>query len=188
MRAPAVVAQKALYPPTASGRFDLLINGRVQTAAAGDRAVAGPVALDAGDRVVVSERAAAGTRASDYVSAVECRSRAGRGPVVAHAPGRRVSYTATADQVVVCVLINLRRNPPTPAPTPQPDPVPAPAGGGIADLDLRVTSRAVRKRIPAGADARWLVNVRNPSPVAATDVRLVVGVRQAGLRLRARFR
>ena len=186
VRAPAVVAQKVLYPPSASGRFDLLINGRVQAAAAGDRAVAGPVALDAGDRVMVSERAAAGTRASDYVSAVECRSRAGRGPVVAEAPGRRVTYTAAADQVVACVLINLRRNPPAPAPTPQPDPVPAPAGGGIGELDLRVTTRAIRKRIPAGADARWLVNVRNRSPVPATAVRLVGEVRQAGLRLRTR--
>jgi Prealbumin-like fold domain len=110
VRAPAVVAQKVLYPPDASGRFDLLINGRVQAAAAGDHAVAGPVAVDAGDRVVVSERAAAGTRASDYVSAVQCRSRAGRGPVVAQAPGRSVSYTAAAAQVIVCVLINLRQS------------------------------------------------------------------------------
>ena len=186
VRAPAVVVQKALYPPSASGRFDLLINGRVQAVAAGDRAVAGPVALEAGDRVVVSERAAAGTRASDYVSAVQCRSRAGRGPVVAQAPGRRVSYTATADQVVACVLVNLRRNPPAPAPAPHPDPAPAPAGGGIGELDLSVTSRAVSKRIPAGADARWLVTVRNRSPVAATDVRFAVEVRQAGLRLPTR--
>ncbi len=181
VRAPAVVAQNVLYPPGASGRFDLLINGRVQTAAAGDRAVAGPVALDAGDRVVVSERAAPGTRASDYVSGVECRSRAGRGPVVAEALRRRVSYTATADQVVACVLINLRRIPPAPAPPPQPNPAPAPAGGGIGELDLDVTARAISQRIAAGADARWFVTVRNPSAVSATAVRLVIDVHQAGL-------
>ncbi len=186
VRAPAVVAHEVLYPSSASGRFDLLINGRVLTAAAGDRAVAGPVALDAGDRVVVSERAAAGTRASDYVSTVQCRSRAGRGPLVAEALGRRVTYTATADQVVACVLINLRRDPPVPIPTPLPDPVPAPAGGGVGDLDLRVTSRAITTRIASGGDAGWLVIVRNPSPVPATDVRLVVGVRQARQRLRVR--
>ena len=185
VRAPAVVAQEVLYPEGAAGRFDLRINGRVEAADAGDGAVAGPVALEAGDRVVVSERAATGTRGSDYVSAVQCRSRAGRGPIVAQARGTRVSYTAAAGQVVGCVLLNLRRSPPAPAPAPQPDPAPAPTGGGIGELDLRVTGRAVSARIPAGADARWLVRVRNPSEVAATDVRLVAAVRQAGLRPRA---
>ena len=103
--------------------------------------------------------------------------------LVAHALRRRVTYTAAADQVVVCVLVNVRRNPPAPAPTPQPDPAPAPAGGGIGELDLRVTTQAIGKRVPAGADARWLVNVHNRSPVAATDVRIVVAVHQAGLPL-----
>ena len=133
---------------------------------------------------MVSERAAAGTRASDYVSAVQCRSRAGRGPIVAQAPGSRVAYTAAAGQVVACVLINIRRSPPAPSPVPQPDPSPTPPGGGVGELDLQVTARPVSTRIPAGADARWLVRVRNRSHVAATDVRLAAAVRQAEMRLR----
>ena len=83
----------------------------------------------------------------------------------------------------MCVLFNVRRNPPAPAPTPQPDPAPAPAGGGIGALDLGVTTQAIGKRVPAGADARWLVNVHNRSPVAATDVRIVAAVHQAGIAL-----
>ena len=93
-----------------------------------------------------------------------------------------MTYTAAANQIVACVLVNLRLDPPAPAPVPQPDPVPAPAGGGVGELDLRVTARAITPRVAAGADARWLVTVRNRSEVAATDVRLAAAVRQAGIR------
>ena len=57
---------------------------------------------------------------------IACRA----GPIVAEATGTRVSYQAADDQIVACVLVNLRRNPPPPAPVPVPDPAPVPAGGG----------------------------------------------------------
>jgi hypothetical protein len=63
--------KKSLAPPTDPGRFDLLVDGQVKLAAAGD-----------GDRVSVevppgvydvSEQAAAGTDTSLYQSSVDCR-------------------------------------------------------------------------------------------------------------------
>ena len=43
---PAVVMQEQIFPASAPGRFDLLVNGTVVAAAARDQTVAGPVAVD----------------------------------------------------------------------------------------------------------------------------------------------
>ncbi len=66
-----LVVEKQLEPSSDPGRFDLLVNGRVVVAAAGDGAIrASRVRPGA---YTVSEVAAAGTNAANYRSSVECK-------------------------------------------------------------------------------------------------------------------
>ena len=91
VRAPAVVAHKVLYPPGASGRFDLLINGRVQAAAAGD--ARSPVPSRSRGRSGRGVRARGrrdASRPTTFRPSVPIAC--GRGPVVAHARAPRDLY------------------------------------------------------------------------------------------------
>ena len=134
---PAILVEKVMAPEDA-GRFDLRVNGRVVAENAGDHTIAGPVRV-ASRRVTVSERAVPGTGQDDYDTAIECRSRAGSGPVVATARAPSVTFDTPPRSVVRCVLLNLAKrqpsppSPPSPSPPAQPPVSPAAAKG---ELDL----------------------------------------------------
>ena len=117
---PAVVLRKELELPGDDGRFDLSVNGDTVAPAAGDGAVAGPT-LAPGGTVSVAEAPAAGTDGGDYASGIQCRNRAGRGDVIAHARGRRVNFSVAPRSLVVCLLLNVAQDTP-----PEPTPIPAP--------------------------------------------------------------
>ncbi len=169
----AVVLQTALVPKTDSGRFALLVNGTLAGAAAGDGTTIGPIVVPAG-RVTVSERAAGGTRDADYSSAIQCRSNAGRGPVLSSAAAREVSFDAAATDVVACVLLNVHRHKQHGLLTPPP------RGAGAEGLDLGTQVIAVDPRVRAGSTARFLVRVTNRGALDATNVRIVHVLRGPG--------
>jgi hypothetical protein len=99
-----LVVKKQLEPSSDPGRFDLLVNGRVVVAAAGDGATrASRVRPGA---YTVSEVAAAGTNAANYRSSVECKvgtrgTRVRLGSVYAELRLR-------SGQLAVCTFRNVR--------------------------------------------------------------------------------
>ena len=103
-----LVVAKQLGPPTDPGRFDLLVNGAVVLAAAGDGA-SRAVSVDPG-RHTVSETPSPGTIAGDYVSTAECqllgrRPRLRSGPVYAN-------VDLLSGQRALCTFWNVRRGVP----------------------------------------------------------------------------
>lgn len=191
VHAPAVVLRAAVEPSGDPGRFDLRVNGRLVASAAADGAVAPPERVGSGT-VTVSERAAAGTAQAGYATAIACRSRAGRGPLIAAGAGTSLRFSPAGADVVVCTLLNVARRPP--APPPAPPGVPGlPAAGSLlapvtadgvaaspdaADLVVRATPARQRVRVPGIARVR--VRVENRGPLAATDVRTAVSARRGG--------
>ncbi len=177
---PAILVEKVMAPDDA-GRFDLRVNGRVVAEDAGDHTIAGPVRV-ASRRVTVSERAVPGTDQDDYDAAIECRSRAGSGPVVAAARAPSVTFDTPPRSVVRCVLLNLAKrqpsppSPPSPSPPAQPPVSPAAAKG---ELDLVLRTRALAPVIAPGGRARFRIRVTNRGPLPATHVRIVPHLRQA---------
>ena len=99
-----LVVEKQLEPSSDPGRFDLLVNGRVAVAAAGDGASrASKVRPGA---YTVSEVAAAGTNPANYRSTVECkvgtrRTRVRSGSVYA-------DLRLRSGQLAVCTFRNVR--------------------------------------------------------------------------------
>ena len=99
-----LVVEKQLEPSSDPGRFDLLVNGRVVVAAAGDGAIrASRVRPGA---YTVSEVAAAGTNAANYRSSVECKvgtrgTRVRLGSVYA-------DLRLRSGQLAVCTFRNVR--------------------------------------------------------------------------------
>ena len=144
--APAVAAELILQPASDLGRFDLLVDGQVAAAAAGNRTVAGPVAVSPG-LVTVAQRAADGTDPDLYESSIGCWS--GSGPPVAVQPGSSATVNVAAGETLACALVNVRRAaPPEPPPGPQPAPIPPrfpPLPGPVA------VRRAAQVRGRAGA-------------------------------------
>ena len=183
---PAIVVEKVMAPED-PGRFDLRVNGRVVAEDAGDHTIAGPVRV-ATRRVTVSERAAPGTGQDDYDMAIECRSGAGSGPVVAIARAPSVTFDPPPGSVVRCVLLNLAKRqpspplPPSPSPPAQPPVSPAAAKG---ELDLVLRTRALAPVIAPGGRARFRIRIANRGPLPATHLRIVPYLRQAAARPRA---
>jgi uncharacterized repeat protein (TIGR01451 family) len=101
--------EKFIFPPGDLGRFDLLVNGTVELAGAGNgsRRTIGlpPATYD------ISEQPAEGTNAADYVSTVDCQRDVSR-------RGRRRAGTVFEDLDLVagaratCTFINVRRGEP----------------------------------------------------------------------------
>lgn len=101
--------EKFIFPPTDLGRFDLLVNGTVELAGAGNgsRRTIGlpPGTYD------ISEQPAAGTDPADYVTQVDCQRDVSR-------HGRRRAGTAFEDLDLVagaratCTFTNVRRGEP----------------------------------------------------------------------------
>ena len=187
---PAVVLEKALAPAGDRGRFNLRVNGRLVARRAGDGTIAGPTRVGVGS-VTVSERAAPGTRASAYRSAVQCHDRAGR--VIVTARGTRATFPVRGAEVVHCVLLNARKLPrPDPDPPPEPEPVPdpAPAPGSVpaadaaASLDLVTRVRPLERGIAVGGTAGFRITISNRGPLTATGVRIVAVPHQGGVRIR----
>jgi hypothetical protein len=138
---------KQLEPSTDPGRFDLLVNGAVVVAAAGDGA-ARTRALRPGAHTV-SETPSAGTNPSDYRSTVDCkrgtrRTRTRSGPVFA-------LQLVSAD-VWICTFVNVR------------------SGAPAVAIDKTGPSTAT-----AGDTLRYTLYVTNPGqlPFPAASVRVV---------------
>jgi hypothetical protein len=96
---------KRLFPPTDPGRFDLLVNGRVVVAAAGDGGTA-TISVPPGT-YTVTERAAAGTDPAAYRTSVGCRRDVTRFERLR--PGSAYEDLAlTAGQSASCTFVNVR--------------------------------------------------------------------------------
>jgi hypothetical protein len=103
-----LVVRKELEPSGDPGRFDLLVNGRVVVAAAGDGARR-MVAVGPGV-YTVSEAAVAGTNPADYRSTVECKRGTRRKQV--RAGGVYERLTLSSGERVVCTFRNVRNGAP----------------------------------------------------------------------------
>jgi hypothetical protein len=103
-----LVVRKELEPSADPGRFDLLVNGRVLVAAAGDGA--SRMAAVAPGVYTVSEAAVAGTNPADYRSTVECKRGTRRKQV--RAGGVYESLQLSSGERVVCTFRNVRRGSP----------------------------------------------------------------------------
>ena len=99
-----LVVEKQLEPSSDPGRFDLLVNGRVVVAAAGDGASrASRVRPGA---YTVSEVAAAGTNPANYQSTVECKVGTRRTQV--RSGSVYADLTLRSGQLAVCTFRNVR--------------------------------------------------------------------------------
>jgi hypothetical protein len=99
-----LTVRKELEPGTDPGRFDLLVNGAVVIAGAGDGA-SRTLTVRPG-QYTVSEAATPGTNPSQYRSAVDCKSgtrrtRTRAGPVYA-------DLQLTSGETVTCMFVNVR--------------------------------------------------------------------------------
>ncbi len=99
-----LVVRKELEPSADPGRFDLLVNGRIVVAAAGDGA--SRMAAVAPGVYTVSEAAVAGTNPADYHSTVECKRGTQRKRV--RAGGVYESLQLSSGEQVVCTFRNVR--------------------------------------------------------------------------------
>jgi hypothetical protein len=99
-----LVVRKELEPNADPGRFDLLVNGRVLVAAAGNGA--SRMAAVAPGVYTVSEAAVAGTNPADYRSTVECKRGTRRKQV--RAGGVYESLQLSSGERVVCTFRNVR--------------------------------------------------------------------------------
>jgi hypothetical protein len=146
-RSAQLVVQKVLEPSADPGRFDLLVNGRVVVAAAGDGARR-MVAVGPGV-YTVSEVAVAGTNPADYRSTVECKRGTRRKQL--RAGGVYESLTLSSGEVVVCTFRNIRLGAPAIAIDK--------TGPGVAE---------------AGDTLRYTLDVTNPGyvPFPAESVRV----------------
>jgi hypothetical protein len=104
-----LTVEKQLFPPMDPGRFDLLVNGEVVLAGAGDGATT-TLSVVPGT-YAVSEQAAAGTNPADYRTEVRCRHSTGFGRV--RAGGDFTGLELFAGQSGTCTFFNVR--PGTPA-------------------------------------------------------------------------
>ena len=102
--------------------------------------------------------------------------------------GRSATFPITGKQVVVCVLLNVRKPPPQPDPAPEPtpaDPGSVPAPAAAASLDLVTHMRALESAVAAGSEVGFRMRILNRGPVTATAVRIVPVLRQGRARVRA---
>lgn len=99
-----ISVRKRLIPRSDPGRFDLLVGGDVLARAAGDGARGGPVPLPVAD-TTVSERAAPGTDADDYASAIRCTD-ANTGELLTQAAGRETTLRLTRPRDISCTAVN----------------------------------------------------------------------------------
>ena len=140
-----LTVRKEIYPPDDPGRFDLLVNGEVALAGAGDEATT-TLEVPPGS-YTVTERAV-GVPASDYASALECKLATRR---ARRASGPSATFVLTAGQEMRCTFHNVRRGAP-----------------GIA-IDKAGPAVAM-----AGATLNYTLRVTNPGdvpfPEAAVDV------------------
>jgi hypothetical protein len=103
-----LVVRKELEPSSDAGRFDLLVNGRVLVAAAGNGA--SRMAAVAPGVYTVSEAAVTGTNPADYRSTVECKRGTRRAQVRAGGVYERLQLAS--GERVVCTFRNVRRGSP----------------------------------------------------------------------------
>ena len=166
MPGPAVVLEKALAPAVDRGRFNLRVNGRLVARRAGDGTIAGPTRVGVGS-ATVSERAAPGTRASAYRSAVQCHDRAGR--VIVTARGTRATFPVRGAEVVHCVLLNAgsclgptrtRRPSPSPCRT-RPGARLGAGGGRRGEPRPRHARGPLERGIAVGGTAEFRITISN---------------------------
>jgi hypothetical protein len=100
---------KDLRPADDPGRFDLLINGSVEFANAGDGDTTGPVEVDPGSHVI-GEDAGAGTDLADYDISIACETEAGEPVPVVLVPDGLDEIVWSVDvpegEHVICTITN----------------------------------------------------------------------------------
>ncbi|HET8777380.1 MAG TPA: isopeptide-forming domain-containing fimbrial protein [Candidatus Limnocylindria bacterium] len=90
------------------GLFDLLVDGSVAKADAGDGDSTGSLTLETGTHSV-GEAAGTGTSLADYAGEIECRADGGQGGVIASATGTGpLEFNVTKGADVLCVITNTR--------------------------------------------------------------------------------
>ena len=147
---------KALTPETDAGRFDLLLNGAVLAARVGNGGTTNTqnvTATPAGTPYTVAERASTGTTLTDYATSIVCRDGGGSGAIVAQGTGTSLALLVTTGQAVVCVIANVRGDPP-----------------GTGEADLAIVKRASPRSVFVGESVTWTVTVTNKGPDTATNV------------------
>ena len=101
-RKPEVKVVKALEPTNDSGKFNLLINGNVELANAGNGGDTGYKQVAVGG-VTVGESAGTGTSLGNYDSKVDCGSKGSVNPGTGHA------FSVAYGDRVVCTITNTRK-------------------------------------------------------------------------------
>jgi uncharacterized repeat protein (TIGR01451 family) len=101
-RKPEVKVIKALEPTSDSGKFNLLINGNVELANAGNGGDTGYKQVAVGG-VTVGESAGTGTSLGNYDSKVDCGSKGSVNPGTGHA------FSVAYGDRVVCTITNTRK-------------------------------------------------------------------------------
>jgi NHL repeat len=174
---PTITVTKALAPAEDPGRFDLLVDGAVARAAAGN-GDSGTLQVVDGSDVTIRERAASGENPlSDYDTTIDC----GGGP--------QPAASLTLSDVTVhasCTIANARKSspppqpptpsppsqPPTPSPPsqpPTPSP-PSPPAGLRPDFEIVNTDRNRRK-----GTATLTVEANTPGAIKIVQSRKIKG-------------
>ena len=148
---------KALRPESDPGRFDLLLNGQALATGVGNGGTTNTQnvpAAPAGTQYTVGERAAAGTNLADYATTIVCRDNGGSGdPPLAQGSGTSLTLAIRPGQAVVCVISNVRGDPP-----------------GPGEADLTIVKTASPRSLLVGEQVTWTVTVTNKGPQTATNV------------------
>ncbi len=137
---------KRLVPAGDPGRFDLLVNGGVVTANAGD-GDGGSLTVNA-PTATVGEAAVTPANAADYVTAIECRAGGGAGAVVASASGAGpLDVPIGGGDDIVCTFTNTRRG----------------------NSDLGLTKSASSATAPPGGTVTYRLTITNNGPDPAPN-------------------
>jgi hypothetical protein len=133
-----LTVEKELFPASDAGRFDLLVNGQVVVAAAGDgatRTISVPPGVYS-----VAERPAGATDGAAYRTIADCKTNASTPPRIAPNPA---ALTLTAGREASCKFINVRIGAvglPTPAIAIRKFGTPVARAGGMLRYALVVTN------------------------------------------------
>ncbi len=167
---------KAVLPRDDPGRFNLLVDGVVSARRVGHRGTTGPIPIPAGT-ARVRERAARGTRMSDYRSLIACVR--ADGTLAQAVRGRFLELEFEPADHLHCLVTNVRRGSPVPPTPPPPEPLPPPVPEPPATVlpvppeqqaEISVRKTADASAVRSGQPVRFRVTVRSLGPAPATNL------------------